>query len=213
MPRSADSGYFDLAEHLHRLQLDLSARLYTVRQIEHASASGAAAENLWIAFLNAHLPERFRVTPAFVLHPSGRRSRQIDAAIYDTHLAAPLFPNSSAIHLPVDSVRAVFEIKPTFSRQWLTDASHKAQSVQSLTRRKIPAGLLARSSVWTAKTFRVNLLRSLPDNLQLGCALDHGAFCASSVSAAPHALGFFLAHLLTFLNPRLKRYFSAVSPK
>ena len=52
----------------------------------------------------------------------GRRSRQIDIAIYD-HLYSPLiFPHDSGIHIPAESVYAIFEVKQALTRQLLFDA-------------------------------------------------------------------------------------------
>ena len=41
-------------------------------------------------------------------------------------------------NVPAESVYAVFEIKPTFSRQWLRDAGEKAASVRALRRTSVP---------------------------------------------------------------------------
>ena len=108
-----------------------------------------------------------------MIDSTGRRSRQIDIAIFDNLYTPPLFPHSSGIHLPAESVYAVFEVKPTFSRQWLRDAAEKAASVRSLHRTSVSvigraatkppailAGLLATTSVWTPDSFAANLRRA-----------------------------------------------------
>jgi hypothetical protein len=207
MPRPLDSGRVNLADHFRRLQSDLSSGLSLASLIEHATAAGSTAEQRWIHLLNAHLPARYRAAPAFVYDPAGHRSRQIDIAIYD-HLHAPaLYPNTAALHLPSDAIYAVFEVKPTFSRQWLADAAAKAQSVRDLSRTAtapILAGLLAKSSVWNAETFPANLRRALKKiPLDLGCSLDHGSFCTSpdlQISPPNSSLHHFLFTLLSLLS-------------
>ena len=165
MPRPPDSGQIDLAEVFRRVQHEMLAQLSVGRLFEHASAAGAATEHHWLQLFDRYLPKRYRAAPAFVIDSTGRRSRQIDIAIFDNLYTPPLFPHSSGLHLPAESVYAVFEVKPTFSRQWLRDAAEKAASVRSLRRtpspssaashsRPILAGLLATTSVWTAAHLR-----------------------------------------------------------
>src|SRR5262245_58738732 len=97
------------------------AQLSVGGMFEHASSAGHATETKWLGFLNNYLPHRYRAAPAFVLDSEGHRSRQIDVAIFDHLYSAPLFPHDSGFHIPAESVYAVFEIKPTFSRQFLRD--------------------------------------------------------------------------------------------
>ena len=124
-----------------------------------------------------YLPKAYRAAPAFIIDSTGRRSRQIDIAIFDNLYSPPLFPHEAGLHLPAESVYAVFEVKPTFSRQWLRDAADKASSVTALhrtTRRPKPilAGLLGATSVWSESTFEPNLRRALQSTpLAIGCCL------------------------------------------
>jgi len=210
MPRQPDPPSIDLSRVYHQLQHDLSARLGGAALITHHSSAGTAAELYWIQTLNHHLPSRYRAAQAFVFDAHGFRSRQIDVAIYD-HIYAPvLFPGTAAIHVPVETVRAVFEVKPSFSRQWIQDASEKAESVRRLksrSRRRIRAGLLAKSTVWTPQTFHASLLEALrmPCPLDLGCSLDHGSFHRAQrllTAPAESSLQFFLYALLSYLDPR-----------
>ncbi len=177
---------------------------------EHPSANGTATEQQWLDLLDNYLPKRYRAAPAFIINSSGRRSRQIDIAIYDNVLSPPLFPHAAGIHIPIESVYAVFEVKPTISKQWLEDAGEKAASVRALhtSKRKILAGLLGTSSVWQSRTFPANLRRaltSLPPShkIDFGCALEHGSFEHSrsiKVSDPSQTLIFFLLRLVTRLN-------------
>src|SRR6185295_20091133 len=199
MPRRPDSAQIDLAEIFRRVQREMLAQLSVGRLFEHASTAGAATEHHWLQLFDRYLPKRYRAAPAFVIDSAGRRSRQIDIAIFDNLYTPPLFPHSSGIHLPAESVYAVFEVKPTFSRQWLRDASEKAASVRSLRRTSVSvigrpkitppailAGLLATTSVWTARTFAANLRRS--HQLDIGCCLEHGSFEGKTISSPDQSL-------------------------
>ena len=214
MSRLPDSGHLDLAEVFHRVQQQMLADLSVGRLFEHSSSAGAATEHHWLRLFDRYLPKRYRAAPAFIIDSDGRRSRQIDIAIFDHLYSPPLFPHSSGAHLPAESVYAVFEVKPTFSRQWLRDAHEKAASVRALRRgvrrpKPILAGLLAAGSVWTPPTFAANLRRALiVTPLDLGCCLEHGAFeqCIQKspktlrVSEPAEALIFFVLRLIERLR-------------
>ncbi len=202
MPRSPDSGQLDLSDVFLKVQQELLAQMAVGGLFEHASAAGTATERHWIDLFNRYLPQRYRSTSAFVIDSTGRRSRQIDIAIFDNLYSPLLFPHSSGLHIAAESVYAVFEVKPTISRQWIRDAGEKAASVRALRRTSVPviaggtarspippspiiAGLLATSSVWSPETFGENVESALAalsssvsndQHLDLGCSLQHGAF-------------------------------------
>lgn len=179
MPRKPDSGQLDLAEVFRRVQQQMLADLSVGGLFEHASSAGAATEHHWIQLFRRYLPKRYRTAPAFVIDCDGRRSRQTDIAIFDNLYSPPLFPHEAGLHVPAESVYAVFEVKPTISKQWLRDAAEKAASVRVLRRTSAPivksgrrrraaiepqpilAGLLATSSVWSAETFAENVRDAL----------------------------------------------------
>src|SRR6476659_1485973 len=179
MPRRPDSGHIDLAEVFRRVQEEMLAQLSVGALFEHPSAAGHATEHHWLQLFDRYLPKRYRAAPAFVIDSTGRRSRQIDIAIFDNLYSPPLFPHEAGLHLPAESVYAVFEVKPTISKQWLRDAAEKAASVRALRRTSAPiiasgalrrapirpqpilAGLLATSSVWSAETFGANVRNAL----------------------------------------------------
>jgi hypothetical protein len=212
MPRRPDSGQIDLAEIFRRVQQEMLAQLSVGGLFEHPSAMGHATEHQWLQLFDRYLPKRYRAAPAFVIDAAGRRSRQIDIAIFDNLYTPPLFPHSAGLHLPAESVYAVFEVKPTFSRQWLRDAAEKAASVQSLHRTSVSvvgreatkppeilAGLLATTSVWTPRTFAANLRRAR-QNLHIGCCLEHGSFEDNRISSPDQSLVFFIIRLLDRLR-------------
>ena len=211
MPRRPDSAQIDLAEIFRRVQQEMLAQLSVGRLFEHASSAGAATELHWLQLFDRYLPKRYRAAPAFVIDSTGRRSRQIDIAIFDNLYTPPLFPHSAGLHLPAESVYAVFEVKPTFSRQWLRDAADKAASVRVLHRTSVSvigraatspppilAGLLATTSVWTARTFAANLRRC--NDLDIGCCLEHGSFEGKTISSPDQSLIFFIIRLLDRLR-------------
>ena len=225
MPRSPDSGQLDLAEVFHCVQQEMLAQLAVGGLFDHPSAAGTATERHWLDLFDRYLPKRYRSTPAFVIDSEGRRSRQIDIAIFDNLYSPLLFPHASGLHIPAESIYAVFEVKPTFSRQWIRDAGEKAASVRSLLRTSVPiiagdklrtpirprpilAGLLATGSVWTQKSFAENLRSALlappPANrLDLGCSLEHGSFEQAkkiTVSVQHESLIFFILRLLDRLR-------------
>jgi hypothetical protein len=85
MPRSPDSAQFDLAEVFYSVQEQMLAQLAVGAFFEHPTASGSSTERLWLDVLARYLPKRYSVAPAFVIDSEGRRSRQIDIAIFDNH--------------------------------------------------------------------------------------------------------------------------------
>ena len=188
------------------------AQLAVGRLFEHASTAGAASEHLWLEMFDRYLPKSYRAAPAFIIDSTGRRSRQIDIAIFDQLHSPLLFPHASGVHVPAESVYAVFEVKPTFSRQWLRDAADKAdfrnRASDRTTRRPKPilAGLLAATSVWSPSTFPANLTRALKSTpLDIGCCLKHGSFEQTrtlQISSPDESLIFFLLRLLERLRAR-----------
>jgi hypothetical protein len=208
-----------------RVQEEMLSQLAVGRLLDHTSSTGTATESLWLKLLQRYLPKRYRSTAAFVVDSRGRRSRQIDIAVFDNLYSPLLIPHSSGLHIPAESVYAVFEVKPTISRQWIRDASEKAASVRVLQRTSVPpigygckplrvrsrpilAGLLATGSVWDQKSFEPDLRRALVSlpalgRLDLGCSLLHGAFehkRTLRVTPPDESLIFFILRLLERLR-------------
>lgn len=213
MSRHKDSGRFDLAEVFRRVQHQMLAHLDLAGLFEHPTSSGAATEQQWIKLFELYLPQRYRAAPAFVIDSAGRRSRQIDLAVFDNLYSPLLFPHSAGLHIPAESIYAVFEIKPSFTRQLVRDAHIKAASVRALTRSSrtrpphILAGLLATRSLWTPDTFAPNLrsaLDAVGNSLDLGCCLALGSFeyrrRAVRISDPAESLIFFVIRLIERLR-------------
>src|SRR5262249_17248455 len=150
---------------------------------------------------NRYLPQRYRATGAFIVDADGRRSLQIDIAIYDRLYSPLFFADGSSPHIPAESVYAVFEVKQTLSSKWIADAGRKPASVRRLRRpsvplpsagsrvpaRKLPpilAGVLSLDGIW-AGPFESRIAplldRLRPDErLDLGCILRRAAFEVTS---------------------------------
>ena len=116
MPRMRDSGELDLVEVFGRAREEMLAQLNMGSLIEHGPTAGAVTERHWIGLLERYLPKRYRAASAFVFDSKGKRSRQIDVAIYDNFYSPTLFPQKGAVHVPAESVYAVFEVKALASR-------------------------------------------------------------------------------------------------
>jgi hypothetical protein len=216
-----DSGRIDLHRIFLRVQQQMLANLSASEVFEHPTACGAATERHWIDLFNRYLPQRYRATSAFIVDADGRRSRQIDIAVYDNFYSPLLFHDHSGPHIPAESVYAVFEVKQTLCAKWIVDAGRKAASVRALRRTSLPllsagslgppkppppilAGILSLDAVWAGPfPARVSaLLRRLSPSqrLDLGCSLRHAAFELSGVtvnfSRPEDALIYFVLRLL-----------------
>ena len=211
MAGTPDSGQLDLSEVFRRVQTEMLAQLSVGGMIEHAATQGSATERQWIELFANYLPKAYRASPAFVVNAEGQRSHQIDIAIYDQLYSPPLFPHASGIHIPVESVYAVFEVKAQLGGSELRYAGEKVASVRNLYPRrenKILAGILATSSDWKADTFSTHLRRELGkipllQRLDLGCVLARGSFEHDRklhISHADEALIFFVLRLIERLN-------------
>ena len=202
-----DTGRVDLRQIFLRVQQQMLANLSSSEVFEHPTACGAATEQHWLNLLNRYLPQRYRATSAFVIDAQGRRSRQIDIAIYDHFYSPLLFDHDSGPHIPAESVYAVFEVKQTLTSKWILDAGHKAASVRRLRRTalsKTPspilAGVLSLDAVWAGPfPDRMSaLLRCLEpaQRLDLGCCLRRGAFDGAHFTGPADALIYFIFRLL-----------------
>lgn len=210
MPRY--TGHVDLGEIFRRVQSEMLSQLALGSLFEHGVTAGAASERHWLDLFEHYLPQRFRAAPAFIINAHGRRSRQIDLAIFDNFANPLLFPHRAGVHVPIEAVYAVLEVKSVLSRGALYDAGEKFVTVRTLTRsrRKILAGFLATRSVWSPATFAARLDRELdglrgPRQIDFGCALDHGAFERTArrhlaLSDPTQSLAFFVLRFLTRLQ-------------
>jgi hypothetical protein len=190
-----------LAEILDGLQARLEGELRGNRvAVAHPGARGEASEEDWIRVLKDHLPRRYQADRAFVIDSLGACSDQIDVVIYDRQYSPFLFNQANQRYVPAESVYAVLEVKQDLSREHVQYAGEKAASVRRLKRTSAPipyadgaykpralpqivAGLLTYQSSWSppfGESFHDALTGLQPEQqLNIGCALVHGAFEAS----------------------------------
>jgi hypothetical protein len=220
----------DLGSLFLGLQQQLAARFHTTHDhVYHRPSMGAAAEQTWLALFRDYLPERYTASSAFVIDHRGELSQQIDIVVYDRQYSPLVFRQDSVLYVPAESVYAVFDVKQQLMWHTLSEASQKAASVRRLRRTSssirhaggtykprdlfpILAGVLSLSSQW-ADGVGDSLARALrklsrPGQLDLGCAVDCGAFevlphpRTLKIVAAPKdsALIFFLMRFLQRLQ-------------
>jgi hypothetical protein len=213
MGRYADSGRVNLVGIFRQVQREMLSHLAVGELFEHPTVCGAVTERHWLDLLDRHLPERYRAASAFIVDADGRRSRQIDIAIFDRLYSPLLFPHASGLHIPAESVYAVFEVKQDLNVRLIRDAGRKAASVRRLRRTSVPviaggslhaairphrilAGILALRSGWPTRFHRrlpaALALLSRDESLDLGCALRDGAFellSDDTPAPAPGSLG------------------------
>jgi hypothetical protein len=103
----------------------------------HAAKTGDEVEEILRAFLNDHLPQRFRVASAFLVDSENSASKQCDIAIYDAINSPILRYNPQQQILPVDHVAAVIEVKSSLSKAELTDAYANIASAKALKKKPL----------------------------------------------------------------------------
>jgi hypothetical protein len=165
--------------------------------ISHPGEKGGATEDNWIHLLERHLPQRYRVSKAFVIDAAGEQSEQIDVVIYDWQYTPLLYNKEKHLLIPAESVYAVFEVKQNLNRNHILYAGGKVASVRKLNRTskeithaggKFPprppipiiGGILAYESEWTpglGKPF-IQSIERLDEiaRLDIGCTVTSGAF-------------------------------------
>lgn len=221
-----DYGSIDLAELFLSLQKQMAARFETTRGfVPHDPTKGAAAEQNWLAMLNAYLPQRYKADSAFVVDFRGHLSEQIDVVIYDRQYSPLIFQQDGVRYVPAESVYAVFDVKQEMRKPAIEQAAEKAESVRRLKRTTVPvkfvagtykpkalfeitAGILALES-WWADGVGDALKKVLGECtrggfLNLGCAVRDGSFEARptkrgvevETSTRETALIFFFVRLL-----------------
>ena len=187
----------DLRDLFFRTQEKLSSELKANQPLGTATAQGGATELDWINMLAEHLPWRYQVAnQAFVVDASGTRSHEIDVVIHDRQYTPLLYSRNDRVFVPAEGVYAVFEVKPSLTRDYVKYAGDKAASVRKLRRTSAPfphaegvshtepgyilSGILCTESSWSPPLggpLKNALVDLDPDErLDLGCALEHGSF-------------------------------------
>jgi hypothetical protein len=187
----------DLRDLFLRTQQRLLSDLKGNQPLGTPGAKGGATELDWVTMLTEHLPWRYQVAnQAFVVDASGVMSEEIDVVIHDRQYTPLLYSRNDRVFIPAEGVYAVFEVKPSLTRDNVKYAGGKAGSVRKLTRTSAPfphaegvsqtepgyilSGILCTESVWSPPLGDPlkNVLAELSSDecLDLGCALEHGSF-------------------------------------
>lgn len=125
----------DLSALYRHILESLATDLRGIRKtINHAPTKGKSIEQRWITLLEKILPQRYSVSGGFVVDSKGAISDQIDIIVYDRQYSALLYDEADALHIPVEAVLAVFEVKPKVDHGNLVYAGNKVASVRKLTR-------------------------------------------------------------------------------
>lgn len=127
---------FDVAAAFRNKELAMKASFLAIRNVTtHPTTIGDHGEADWVGLIRDFLPTRYSVGPVFAVDCEGNMSEQIDAAVYDTHFSPQWFGTAAGVHfVPVESVYAVFEVKPEFSGKYPTAGRKKVASVRRLKR-------------------------------------------------------------------------------
>ena len=126
MGRHPNTCTVNLSGMFHQIQEEMLSLLAAGELFEHPTTAGAVTEQHWLELFNRYLPHRYRAASAFIVDAAGRRSRQIDIAIYDNLYSPLLFPGPAGLHIPAESVYAVFEVKQDLNQRLIRDAGRKA---------------------------------------------------------------------------------------
>jgi hypothetical protein len=212
-------------------QRQLQSALGMSDDLGHPGEKGDNSELNWLKTISEFLPKRYQATKGQVLDSQGDFSDVIDVIIFDRQYCPLWFSNGSSHYIPAESVYAVFEAKQNLNKDHVEYASEKAASVRNLHRTSaqvvhvsgvetkpkpplhIAAGILTTRSDWSpmfGDPLHDALVACSGDGeIDLGCALQHGAFdvearTSSSVdlakSAPESALMFFLMRLFSRLQ-------------
>jgi hypothetical protein len=208
-----------------------------VKFTAHGTTIGDASEADWGAMLRSFLPARYGIGPIFAVDSRDHESKQIDLAVYDRQYS-PLFfeaPGSNALFVPIECVYAVFEVKQEINANYVGYAAEHIASVRQLHRTsadvyhldgmspgKDPAnqpilgGILGARSAWENirnDAARANLLEPTGDRrIDLGIALDNGAFDIIDGSIEYNPPGTQLIYFALHLFKRLRPLATALSP-
>lgn len=208
------------------VQKGLELDLYRASNgVEHAPTKGDIHEDSWIEVLRNYLPKRYAVDKGIVIDSKGHKSDQIDIVIFNPQYTPLLLIQQNHKYIPAEAVYAVFECKPTISKEYLDYAGDKASSVRNLNRTSVPiatasgpipakalhniiCGILAANCDWVdginSKSFLSNLPTEASSMLDIGCSLSGGAFVSGNNGIEKHQsennLMFFLFSLLDKLQ-------------
>lgn len=98
----------------------------------HGGDRGSARESALAKFIDQRLPERFCVTSGEAIDSAGNRTGQLDLAIFDRNMTAPLLRGDGLDLLPAEALLAVVEVKSTLDREDYVGITRGAKAVADL---------------------------------------------------------------------------------
>lgn len=138
MKRKKLSTEIKLREKYKNLQDKFQADLKLSKNaISHPVSKGDSTELCWIEMLK-NLPTRYQVEKGYVIDSQNNVSEQIDIIVFDRHFCPFMLDHKGLKLVPAESVYAVFEAKPTLSKNTIEYAGKKIASVRKLKRTSVP---------------------------------------------------------------------------
>ncbi len=176
---------FAMQQAMLKTQLEMSSVSVT-----HNGTMGDVNEKHFIEIIKRYMPDRYAVDTGIIIDSDGKTSDQIDVVIFDNQYTPTLLDQQNHRFIPVESVYAVFEVKPHIDKNYLKYAGEKAESVRKLNRTSVPiahaggeyppkllfsiiAGIIATNIEWAddfGKSFK-ETHDKLPEIQKLDCGL------------------------------------------
>jgi hypothetical protein len=154
-------------------QEELNLRLRRARDLVHPTAAGDEGERGWTQALREFLPTRYEVARGrFIVDADGGVSEQQDIVIHDAQYAPTLLNLGDIHYVPIESVYAVLEAKPTLNKENVVAAAQKAASVRRL---EVYPGEFAVVGGGTARHEKKPIIAGLVCH-DIGCVVNGGAF-------------------------------------
>lgn len=135
----------------------LRAEFEELSVVPHNAVKGHEAENLVRRFLNDHIPKRFAVGSGFILDLKGQVSPQTDVIVYDAFNCPIYRASDDAAIFPSNNVAVVVEVKSNLTKETLTDAWSKIETIKSLAKHKPGPGPLKAQTVGFLFAFNSSL--------------------------------------------------------
>jgi hypothetical protein len=130
---------WSIAQLLAGLHEAVEQRLSIARKsFAHGPTKGDASQGVWLEFMAAYLPQRYKAATAHVVDSDGKFSDQIDLVIFDRQYSPFIFDFEGQKIIPAESVYAVFEAKQSINADVIRYARDKCASVRALHRTSLP---------------------------------------------------------------------------
>ncbi len=176
---------------------EMASSFKTMASISHAPTRGGGHESIWGEWLRKYLPQRYSVSPGFIIDSKGNQSLQQDLIVFDRQYSPLLLNKDEVLFIPAEAVYAVIEVKSNLTPAELRDALKKISSAKELLRTPAQAVthaggvspprergpilgyVVSSTSAWKSKLKAGSLSKiaaAAPNILDGGCILDAGAF-------------------------------------